>query len=323
MASLVHRPRRGGEARLVVIRHHRVYPDTARPLYRLGVSERVLDAQLAWLARRGFTPVTVADGLARLDAGSAGVTVAMSFDDGYADNLERALPLLERHGARATFFLTAGLIETRTAPWWDRLAWMVARANLPRSAGGGSAPALRTEADRPRALAALLPSFRLPPAEQARRLDALQESLEVRDATPCELATWDDLAVLKERAMEVGAHTLGHPFLDLMAADDQRREIAGSVALIEARLGVRPAGVAFPGGGYDDASIDAARAAGLAYAVTTRAGDNRRVTPRFELRRRGLSEGACLAPGGAFSPSLALAELDGAFDRARGVEARP
>jgi hypothetical protein len=72
--------------------------------------------------------------------------------------------------------------------------------------------------------------------------------------------------------------------------------------------------LAYPGGDYDMRSVSAARAAGLRYAVTTRAGDNAPDAMGFELRRRGLSEGACLGPGGRFSQRLAIAELDGAFD---------
>ena len=131
MWSLAHRTRAGGSPRLVIVRHHRVYADGERPLYRLGVSERVLDAQLALLAARGLAPLTVSDGLAWLAQARSGRRVAMTFDDGYRDNVERAVPLLERHGARATFYLTAGLIEERRAPWWKSSTRARARAAAP------------------------------------------------------------------------------------------------------------------------------------------------------------------------------------------------
>src|SRR5437762_8162312 len=115
-------PLEGPAPRLTIIRHHRVYGDHERPLYRLGVSERVLAAQLEMLERAGLTPVGVAEGWKRLRAGEPGHRVAMSFDDGYEDNVTRALPLLFSSGARATFYLTAGLMEERRAPWWDVLA---------------------------------------------------------------------------------------------------------------------------------------------------------------------------------------------------------
>jgi peptidoglycan/xylan/chitin deacetylase (PgdA/CDA1 family) len=308
--------------RLVIVRHHRIYRDDERPLYRLGVREGVFRAQLEWLVRSGLTPVTVAEGLARLDEGGSGRWVAMSFDDGYADNVRLALPALTRHGGRATFYLTAGLMDERRAPWWDELAHLLERTRSPRLAwsAGETAVDLPLEGWEAKAgaLAAIVPLLRVPPVEQSRRLADLADRLGVAEPAPCELATWNEAERFAETGMEVGAHTLTHPFLSLLDASDQEREIAGSIRTIAERLGVRPVGLAYPGGDHDARTIAASRSARLAYAVTTQAGDVASGSPRFELRRRGLSEGACLGPGGRFSERLAGAELDGAFDALRG-----
>jgi peptidoglycan/xylan/chitin deacetylase (PgdA/CDA1 family) len=117
--------------------------------------------------------------------------------------------------------------------------------------------------------------------------------------------------------MEVGAHTLTHPFLDRLGEAEQRHEIGGSVQRIEERLGIEVAGLAYPGGAFDPHSVAAASASGLRYAVTTLAGDNDSSSPRFELKRRGFDEGMCLGPDGRFSRRLARAELEGAFDGLR------
>ena len=319
-ASLLPRLERGGAASLVIIRHHRVYGPDERPLYRLGVSEDVLHAQLAVLKRRGQVPVTVSQGLARLASGEPGRTVALSFDDGYADNVRRALPLLAADGARATFFLTAGLIEARRAPWWDRLAHLLVATRAARLEHEGRVLELGDETGRGRALRALLPGFRVSPASQEALLGGLAGRLGVAEPAPCELATWEECAALRAAGMEVGAHTLTHPFLSTLSAAEQAGEIGGSFELIERRLGERPRGLAYPGGDHDAASVTASRAAGAAWAVTTRAGENRGDAPLFGLLRRGLSEGACLGPGGRFSARLTQAELDGRFEWLR---ARP
>ena len=315
----------GHACRLTIVRHHRVYAADQRPLYRLGVAEDVFAAQLELLAGLGLGPVTVAEGLAFLDAGRPGHRVAMTFDDGYADNVTRALPLLQRHGARATFSLTAGWIERRETPAWDVLAHALETTRAPRldwtGPTGPRAFPLGTRAEREHALGALLGEVREPPARRAERLAALRAALGVREAAPCALATWDECARLTAAGMEVGAHTLSHPWLTRLPAEEQRAEIAGSAERIAERLGVRPTGFAYPGGDHDDRTIAAARDAGLAHAVTTRAGVNGPETARLALRRRGLSDGACLGPAGGFSRRLAIAELRGRFDRARGVEA--
>jgi peptidoglycan/xylan/chitin deacetylase (PgdA/CDA1 family) len=120
--------------------------------------------------------------------------------------------------------------------------------------------------------------------------------------------------------MEIGAHTLEHPFLSTLTDDEAAAEIGGSRDLIASRLGVAVHGLAYPGGDYGPGTAQVCERLGLAHALTTRAGDVLPGASRFELRRRGLSEGACLGPGGRFSGRLAIAELDGAFDRLRRVE---
>src|SRR4030095_9476171 len=106
-----------------------------------------------------------------------------------------------------------------------------------------------------------------------------------------ELATWTQAAQLATAGMEVGAHTLSHPFLDRLASAEQIREIAGSVQLIAERLGVRVEGLAYPGGAFNPDSVGAAQGCGLRYAVTTLAGDNGPRSLRFELQRGGVGAG--------------------------------
>ncbi len=319
--SLGHRPGPARAPRLTIIRHHRVFADGEAPLYRIGVSASVFEAQLALLARLGRVPLTLSEGLARLAEGRPGRWVAMTFDDGYADNVERALPALEAHGARATFYLTAGLMDSRRAPWWDDLVHRLEAAGRREVRfeydGDAQVLSLSTRSGRAAALGALLPGFHERPERQARRLEALGRATGVTAPAPCRLATWDLAARLAERGMEIGAHTMDHPYLSLLDGEEQLGEIEDSARLIERRLGVRPRGLAYPGGDYDARTLEVVAAAGFEHAVTTRTGDAGAESPRLELRRRGLSDGACLNPAGRFSARLARAELEGAFDHLR------
>lgn len=313
-------PRRG-PPRLTIVRHHRVYADGDRPLYALGVSESVFRGQLRTCADAGLTPTGVAEGLERLERGTPGQAIAFSFDDGYADNVTRALPELARHGARATFYLTAGLMESRTAPWWDELAYALEHARVERAGvtwGGRTIPIeTGTRSGRVAALPALLPALRVAPEEQRSRLDSLRQALGVTGAAPCDLAEWPLARRLCDAGMEVGAHTLAHPFLSLLGAARQREEIERSAALVRERLGAPVTGLAYPNGDHDARTVEAARACGLAYAVTTRAGDCCAEAPRWTLPRRALPEGACVGPGSRFSARMTRAELAGGFDRLR------
>jgi len=313
---------RSGASRLTIVRHHRVYAEGERALYHLGVSESLLSGQIETCVRAGLTPVTVAEGLARLDRGEPGQVVAFSFDDGYSDNMTRALAVLQRHGARATFYLTAGLMESRTAPWWDELAFILERASVPaaRVTLGERVVALEvsTREGRCAALASTIPLMRVAPPEMRARLDRLRAALGVYSPAPCELADWTLAGRLLGTGMEIGAHTLTHPFLTTLSATQQTAEIRGSVDLIRDRLGVVPTGLAYPVGDHDSTTVEATRDSGLAYAVTTQAGDCLVDSPRYRLVRRALPEGACIRPDGRYSSAMTRAELAGAFDRLRG-----
>jgi peptidoglycan/xylan/chitin deacetylase (PgdA/CDA1 family) len=313
--------RPAGSPRLTIVRHHRVYADGERRLYHLGVSEAMLARQLDACARARLLPVTVREGLEWLRLGEPGHRVAFSFDDGYADNFTRALPILQRYGARATFYLTAGLMEDRRAPWWDVLAHALEHGTraTARVALGGTELAIgrATPAGRAVALRALLPLLRVPPAEQRARLDRLRDALGVAAPAPCELAEWATARVLVGAGMEAGAHTLTHPFLSLLPPGEQLAEMAGSAAMIRDRIGATVTGVAYPNGDHDARTIEAARTAGFDHAVSTRAGDCGTGADRWSLPRRALTEGACTGPGGRFSARMTVAELNGTFDRLR------
>lgn len=84
--------------------------------YRVTVTPERLDRQLSWLRRRGLRGVSVAEFLA---APRRAGLVGLTFDDGYADFLDQALPVLESHGFGATLFVLPGRLGGDNA--WDPL----------------------------------------------------------------------------------------------------------------------------------------------------------------------------------------------------------
>lgn len=87
--------------------------------YRITVTPERLDAQLARLRRRGLTGVSMAELLRARAEGRADGLVGLTFDDGYQDFLDHALPLLHRHGCTATLFVLPGRLDGDNA--WDPL----------------------------------------------------------------------------------------------------------------------------------------------------------------------------------------------------------
>ncbi|MBW8737831.1 MAG: polysaccharide deacetylase family protein [Streptomyces turgidiscabies] len=93
--------------------------DRADDPYRITVTPERLDAQLRWLHRRGLRGVGVGELLAARSRGEGRGLAGLTFDDGYADFLTNALPLLERWGCRATLFVLPGRLGGENA--WDPL----------------------------------------------------------------------------------------------------------------------------------------------------------------------------------------------------------
>ncbi len=101
-----------------ILVYHQVTPHPVPALRKYAMSPRAFAAQMAWLALAGYAPITL-DALWDGRAGRAGLPprpVVITFDDGYCDCLEHAVPMLRARGFSAAFFLVAGLMG-KTSEW--------------------------------------------------------------------------------------------------------------------------------------------------------------------------------------------------------------
>jgi peptidoglycan/xylan/chitin deacetylase (PgdA/CDA1 family) len=277
--------------RLLVLGWHNVEPTWCFPAAD-GAGRRGLRRQLAFLAR--FANVVALDeGLRALRAGRPlpPRAVAITFDDGYRDQLEVAVPMLERLGLPATFFLVPGLLDGDDRPWWEVLGWVFARATREVVAWEGRTLGLRDDAERHARLVAV--GELLKRRDRAARQQAVQELTDrCRPAgSPGDRARfldWAGARDLARRGFTVGSHSLHHAILSQESEAEQRDDLAGSRKRLEQELDVPVDLLAYPNGtplDYDDATVAAARAAGYDHAVTTVTGWNRPVTPPLEGRR--------------------------------------
>ena len=112
---------------------------------------RGLARQLAFLGRRcNVVPLT--DALRALDRDDPlpPRAVALTFDDGYRDQLELAAPMLARLGLPATFFLVPGLLDGTARAWWELLAWTFTRSTRDAVVWEGRTLGLRDDGQRRR-----------------------------------------------------------------------------------------------------------------------------------------------------------------------------
>jgi peptidoglycan/xylan/chitin deacetylase (PgdA/CDA1 family) len=105
----------GGALRVLL--YHRVADDRDP----LAVSPRRFREQMDFLASAGFEVIDLAQVVDELETGSPGSrTIGLTFDDGFADVRDQALPVLARHGFHATVFVTTGVTDGRTSfGWYD------------------------------------------------------------------------------------------------------------------------------------------------------------------------------------------------------------
>lgn len=186
--------------------------------------------------------------------------VALTFDDGYEDNLRVALPALERADVPATVFVVAD--ELGREFWWDRLTRLWAS----RRGASGSAEF--------RALHRRL--RRSGREERARALEALAAEPPLGPAVahePARALTPDELRALADAGLvEIGAHTRSHPFLPDLDESAQRAEITGARDALEAVVERTVLGMSYPYGAFDARSVALAEEAGMDYACAAAPG---------------------------------------------------
>src|SRR3712207_1602251 len=100
-----------------VLMYHSISTSTAPDPHRLRVHPDRLDRHLRLLRRLGLRGVGLSELLRAQERGEAGRLVALTFDDGYTDFLEQAMPVLARHGMTGTLYVVAG--QLGGANGWD------------------------------------------------------------------------------------------------------------------------------------------------------------------------------------------------------------
>lgn len=276
----------------LVLKYHRVN-DEADPFFP-ALGTEVFERHMAFIART-YLVLPVEELMDRMGRGVLPRNaLAITFDDGYRDNLTVAAPILARYGLRATIFLSTGFIGTNEVPWFDRVAlgFKATRVHSYR-APWGETLTLATTTARVAGLAQMLEYLKQLSDDDLRRtVDLLQVDLDVTDGGAFKnwMLSWDDVHALGGLGFCIGAHTVTHPILSRVGPDRAKAEIRNSRAVIAAACGHAPRAFAYPNGGpadYTDIVSALVRDAGFTCAVTTRFGVNTSATPPYELRRGG------------------------------------
>ncbi|MGH8853714.1 MAG: polysaccharide deacetylase family protein [Telluria sp.] len=285
-----------GRARLSILIFHRVLPQPD-PLFPGEVDARQFDDMLGWV-KNWFNVLPLDEAVQRLANDSLPArAAAITFDDGYADNHLHAMPILQRHGMSATFFIATSFLDGGCM-WNDTIIEAVRKTRLDRidlqdlgisPPPGGTHWVPGSPPERAALIGAILGKVKYAdPAQRRGIADVIAARLGV--SFPDDLMmTSRQVQELRRGGMQIGAHTHTHPILAKLGRDAARQEIMTSKHHLEALLDEPVTLFAYPNGrpsqDYVSETVDLLRELGFRAAVTTAKGAAHRSIDPLQLPR--------------------------------------
>lgn len=278
--------------KLLILMYHRVLEEPD-PLVDGNVQLSTFRWQMAVL-KRHFNVLPLGEAVERLVRRSLPPRAAcITFDDGYADNFEIALPVLKQCALPATFFVATGFLDGGRM-WNDSVIEAIRRFRGDRldlrSMGFDVYPTDTIEARR-NTIHTLLNGMKYRPlAERLRSVTKLMELVgeELPDGL---MMRTDQVRSLYMQDMDIGAHTVHHPILARLPLKSAEAEIIEGRAQLQDIIGGAVKSFAYPNGrpgqDYERAHVEIVRRAGFQVSVSTAWGCGRADTDRFQLPRIG------------------------------------
>ena len=269
-----------------ILTFHHVRPGAAggfSPNRGLEIEPEFLHALLGHLRRCGYRFLSLDEALETLTepASAQAPFIALTFDDGYRDLVEFALPVLERHRAPFTAYVTTNFAEGAGRLWWIELEAAIARLERIEIETGGEPFTAKaaSASEKSRAFTRLYWRLRGGSEEELLRVAAAlcaQAGIEPSSFATGLCLNWGELALLaRHELVTIGAHSVTHARLAKLDSEAARAEIAESRARISLKLKIDVRHFCYPVG--DPTSAGArefalARELGFASAVTTAPG---------------------------------------------------
>jgi peptidoglycan/xylan/chitin deacetylase (PgdA/CDA1 family) len=268
-----------------ILMMHRVQPASLHgaftPNASLSITPEYLDALLASFHAAGVDVVTLDQALERIARrGATRRFVCLTFDDGYRDNLEHALPIFRRHGAPFTVYATSSFVTRHFAPWWYVLEHVI--ANNARVRWGTGQDAMSYDVSDLAAKYATFDTlsqrfFSLQQVDVRTHLQRLADdhAVSLPAFATREHCSFSELRALIEGGAEIGCHSVSHALLLRESDATVRSELSDARTELEAGLNRPVKHLAYPYGKRDHVGARELRIAkelGFASAVTTRKG---------------------------------------------------
>jgi peptidoglycan/xylan/chitin deacetylase (PgdA/CDA1 family) len=280
----------------LILMYHRIADAPADP-WGLAVRPARFEEQIEVLRRTRY-PLSLADFTHRLQAGTLPPNaVALSFDDGYVDNLLSAKPHLMAAAVPATVFLATGYLERSGEFWWDELGRHVLlehgpdmieleiRGNVMRFELGREPPPRESRTwrgwtapmtKRQASFVAIWEAFRRVDDEERqelmRQLRLLFGECPAPDGSGRAMTADEVRSLAGDGLVTIGAHTITHPILSELGAAACRREVVASKEVCDRLLGANVGAFAYPYGAMNESVRAIVETAGFGCGVCSLSG---------------------------------------------------
>jgi peptidoglycan/xylan/chitin deacetylase (PgdA/CDA1 family) len=276
---------------LTILIYHRVLPEHD-PLRPGEITAEHFEHQVDFLSRY-FNVLPLREAVQRLRAGRLPRRACcITFDDGYADNLTVALPILEKYRLPATVFVATGYLDGGRMfndAVIDAIAGATGQAMNLESIGLGR-HAIGSVAEKRMAIATILETLKYqPPEERAVLVDKLVGLAGCGPLPADIMLTSEQVGELARRGVEIGGHTVAHTILTTLEAAAARQEIVAGKQRLEEITGKPVSTFAYPNGrpnrDYQACHVAIVRELGFELAVSTSHGVANPVTDIHQLPR--------------------------------------
>lgn len=288
------------------------------------ITTAAFKAHIVWL-KRDFTILPLAECITRMGSNTLPPrALAVTFDDGYANNYATAYPILRDAGVPATFFITTDFVEKNTPLPVDIIEYAIGtseKKSLTVTMGGVSHVfPLTSHHERIHADLIIRSHMKTLPESEAREfIESIVRACgrDLRSnmaASPYRPMTWEQMREMEAHGMTFAPHTRTHPILSRLSKTRAAEEIRDSKQVLAEHLAKPLSVFAYPNGGsadYTAETVNALREAGFEAALTTepraiRKDDSLFALPRFTMDGANDMHRARLMVSGLYGKLAAL-----------------
>ena len=248
----------------IVLIYHRVAAVEPDPQL-LAVDPVNFEAQMKYL-KKNFNVISLKELIAGLNAGYVlNKSIAITFDDGYFDNLYNAKPILEKYELPATFFISTGYIESHKEYWWDELERIFIIECPQKKLSieiNGELFQYDIISKEVASRVYMELNFALKKLKHSERDNIIQSLFSWADLERIGRESHRSLTSIEVKELaenslfDIGAHTINHPVLSRESYNVQRTEILGSINRLRKILKTDITLFSYPFGGKNDYNSD-------------------------------------------------------------------